>query len=142
MEFFTLGNIADVVGLLGAIIGAGTLVNTILIRRHEQHEQERLDEKVELILKEKSGKAIIKLPGQMRRGEVTRAEVLGWVGMLPMVKEKQGKRFDIAYTNSAEFLSQLSDVQTGNGNVTFEIECTAEELRQFAVKVEKIKKKK
>lgn len=142
MDWLNMSSIADYVGILAALIGVWTWMNTRRIREDEQREQNRLNEKVKLILKSKDDKEFIRLPGEMRREEVTRAEVLGWVGMLPMVEEKKGKRFDIAYTNSAEFLSQLSEVQTGNGDVTFEIECTPEEFRQFAVKMTKTKKKK
>lgn len=142
MDWLNLSSVADYVGIIAALIGVGTWINTRRIREDERREQDRLNEKVKLVLKSKDGSKVIELPGEMRRDEVTRAEVLGWVGMLQMVEEKKGKRFDIAYTNSAEFLTQLSDVQTGNGDVTFEIECTPDELRQFAVGAIKSKKKK
>ncbi|MFH1634014.1 MAG: hypothetical protein ABIG63_08375 [Chloroflexota bacterium] len=65
----------------------------------------------------------------MRRAEVTRAEILGWVGMLPMMEK--GKRFGIHYTNTAEFLDQINQIQKGEGNITFVIRCTQNELNQF-----------
>ena len=140
---WNLSTAADVIGVLGAILGTISAYlawrNTIRIRNHQKSEQDRLSQKVKLVLKAKDTGDFIELPGEMRRAEMTRAEVLGWVGMLPM-KEKPN-RFQIAYTNSADFLSQLSEVQTGDGKVTFVIQCTEGELNQFDVQIVKPKKR-
>lgn len=138
MQF--LGITADIIGVLSAVFALLAWFNTIRIRNDQKREQDRLSQKVRLTLKAKNTDDFIELPGEMRRAEVTRAEVLGWVGMLPM-KEK-GKRFEIAYMNSADFLRQLSEVQTGNGDVIFVLQCTKEELHQFDVKILKPKKEK
>ncbi len=140
MQSLTFGDIADIIGVLSAIFALFAWGNTIRIRQDQKREQDRLSQKVRLTLKAKDTEEFIELPGEMRRAEVTRAEVLGWVGMLPMMESKKGKRFDIAYTNSADFLRQLSEVQTGNGDVVFIIQCTKEELNQFDVKITKPKK--
>jgi hypothetical protein len=104
--------------------------NTIRIRRDQRREQQRLDEKVRLRLSNREETRLIDLPGAMRRAEVTRAEVLGWIGMLPM--KVKGKRYEIAYINEADFLDQLSQVQTGRGETLLRIYCSSQELAQFA----------
>lgn len=139
MDWSNLGIAADIIGVLGAFLGVWTWINTRRIRQDERREQERLNERVKLVLKVKGSDRLVQLPGEMRRAEVTRAEVLGWVGMLPM-KEK-GRRFEIAYMNSAAFLHQLNNVQTGNGDVTFVIDCEKGELDQFALEKPKPAKK-
>jgi hypothetical protein len=62
---------------------------------------------------------------------VTRAEVLGLVGMLPM-KEK-GARFSIKSLSLSDqrFSEELKRVQKSEGPEKFRVECTPEELEQF-----------
>jgi hypothetical protein len=129
IDMRALGTIADVIGIFSALFALLAWFNTRRIRKDSQREQDRLDQKVKLSLETADGKQLISLPGTLRRAEVTRAEVLGWIGMLPM--KKKGQRFEIGYLNTAEFLDQLGQVQTGRGDVTLRICCTQEELDQF-----------
>jgi len=128
MQYLSLA--ADVIGVLSGVFALLAWFNTIRIRRDQQREQQRLDEKVRLRLSSRDGTRVRNLPGAMRRDEVTRAEVLGWIGMLPM--KVTGKRYEIAYLNEADFLDQLSQVQTGRGETLLRIYCTADEFAQFA----------
>ena len=88
------------------------------------------DSNGKLLLGEKKSFSLGKYPVELE------GEILGWVGMLPMKVEEKGKRFEINYINSADFLDQLSQVQMGSGDVTFVIACTQEELDQFNVELQ------
>ncbi len=72
---------------------------------------------------------IFDLPGELRRADLARAELLGYIGMVPM-KEK-GKRFSINYVNTPEFFQELRKAQTSKGNYTIDILCTNDEYDQF-----------
>jgi len=67
----------------------------------------------------------------MRREELTRGEVLGWIGMLPM-KEK-GVRFSIPWLSNDEFLKTMNEIQAASGDALFVIPCSRDDLDQFKV---------
>jgi hypothetical protein len=69
------------------------------------------------------------LPIELRRAELTRAEILGRIGMIPM-KEK-GKRFSLEYLNTSKFLRRINEIIEGHGDSDLVIPCTEEELNQF-----------
>ena len=121
---------ADLIGILSAFFALFAWRNTRKIRKETNLELERLNQKVYLRLSSK--KEYIDLPGGMRREELTRSEVLGWIGMLPMIEEKERERYKLAYTNTAQFFEQMNNIQSGKGDMTFEIPCDDEELAQFA----------
>ena len=89
---------------------------------------DRLDEPVAVFLSLTSGEQKIELPLQMRRRDLTRAEFLGRMGMIPM-KEK-GKRFALRYLFTPEFISGINEVADGKTSV-LEIPCSKEEIDQF-----------
>ncbi|MEW6717606.1 MAG: hypothetical protein AB1345_08895 [Chloroflexota bacterium] len=130
-----LSTIADTIGILSAIFALFAWLNTIRIRKEQEQEQARLNEKIKLRLQTESGNAYIELPGEMRREEVTRAEILGWIGMLPMREEEKKKRYEIQYINTAAFLNQINQIQTGQDGTTLVILCTLEELNQFNAEI-------
>lgn len=128
-----LSPVADLIGILIAI---GSLVTAIKVRNFQKHEKERLDQKItiRLVHKDESGnvQSFLDIPGKMRREEMTRGEVLGWIGMLPM--RSKGARFTIASLSTKEFLEKMNEIQAAYGDRLFEIDCTEEELMQFRVK--------
>lgn len=127
MEIFSF--LADIIGIGSAIVAILAWVNTIKIKKSQTQEKERLDQEVSITLINKDKpQDKIKLPGKIRRGDVTRSEVLGWIGMLPM--RFPGGRFGIEYNNSPAFFSQLHEIHTGT-KVNFEILCTQQEMEQF-----------
>jgi hypothetical protein len=124
---------ADVIGIGIAI---GSLVTAIKVRNFQKYEKERLDQKItiRLVQKDEAGiaQAFINIPGKMRREEMTRGEVLGWIGMLPMRIPRA--RFTIVSLSTKEFLEKMNEIQAAYGDRLFEIDCTEEELMQFRVK--------
>lgn len=122
--------IADVIGILGAAFALFAWIQVRQLRRHQEEEQSRQNRKVTVILQ--YGYDRIELPVELRRAELTRAEILGRIGMLPM-KEK-GRRFSIDYLNASEFLRQINQIMESHGDAILTIPCKADEFRQFDVK--------
>ena len=71
------------------------------------------------------------LPLKFRLSDLTRAEVLGRIGMLPM--KKSGQRFEISYLNTPEFIGNINRIRDNYGNegLMLEISCNDEEFDQF-----------
>lgn len=69
------------------------------------------------------------LQGQIRRKNLTRAEVQGLLGILPM-KEK-GKRYELQALNQKVFFDVLEEAQVNAQIHELVIPCTAQELEQF-----------
>ncbi len=66
---------------------------------------------------------------ELRRAELTRAEILGRLGMIPM--KTKGSRFSLSYLNKPEFLAQINQIMDGSGDAVLTIPCTQEEFEQF-----------
>lgn len=86
-------------------------------------------DKIEVVLKSPNSKSIY-CPVMTRR-EFSRSEVLGYIGMIKTVKEKE--RFKIESTNSQDFVDRLHKIYQTKGDQTFEVECTDEEMTQFDI---------
>jgi hypothetical protein len=127
--------LADVIGIASAVFAIAAWINTLRIKNLQKHEIERLNQMIRLRLVNLAGKkaTIIDLKGEMRREEMSRSEILGWIGMLPMIKAKERERYKIAYTSTEEFFTRMNQIQAGHGDMLFEIPCTEEELNQFDV---------
>jgi len=72
----------------------------------------------------------------LRRADLTRAELLGRLGMVPVKKDQKGeeqKRFTISYFNSKEFFERLNALILGNGSDVLIIPCSKEEFEQFDI---------
>lgn len=90
------------------------------------HDRTRGREQIEVVLVCGNERAV--LPLDLPRADVTRAEVLGRLGMLEM-KEK-GKRFALSHLSSRKFLRDLNNIKHGKSSV-LEIPCSEEEFFQF-----------
>ncbi len=73
-----------------------------------------------------SGRLLLELPHQPPRRTVTRAEVLGLLGMIP----SRQQRFDWGWLHDAQFMRHLEEVHRGHRHV-LEIPVTAEEYAQL-----------
>ena len=122
-----LGLTADLIGILGAVFALFAWRQARQIREAQMQESSRLNKMVQVVLHH--GDQKIELPIQLRRAELTRAEILGRIGMVPM--EKRGQRFALAYLNSPEFLKQINQIVDGTGDSVLTIPCTNDEFRQF-----------
>lgn len=126
LEWISL--IADIIGILGAVFALFAWRQARQLREDLKQEQTRQNQVVQVELRQ--GDRTYALPVlQLRRGELTRAEILGRIGMIPM--KKKGQRFEIRYTNTAEFLKQINQILDGKVDSILTIPCTDTEFEQF-----------
>lgn len=126
-ELEWIGLVADAIGIAGAVFALFAWRQTRQIRKIQEQELARQNRRVRVILQHGGEK--IELPMQLRRAELSRAEILGRIGMLPM--KKKGARFSLVYTSRPEFLEQINQVLDGTADSTITIACTEDEFRQF-----------
>lgn len=69
------------------------------------------------------------LPGKIRRKDLTRAELQGMLGMLPMKVARD--RYVLSALNTAEFFKELEQAQVSSNVKEVKITCDAVELEQF-----------
>ena len=127
-----ISNIADVIGILSAVLAAIFSIKTNLELRRER---KRLNGKINIVLKRKDGEKRYQLPVGMTREELSRAEILGRLGMIPIDDKKkitlQQPRYAIDQVNTEEFLTMIDKIRNGDGDSTLEIECSEKEFAQF-----------
>ncbi len=127
-----LSNIADIIGILSAVLAAIFSIKTNIELRQEK---KRLSGGIKIRLK--SGDHSYQLPVDLTREELSRAEVLGRLGMIQINDKKKlilkQPRFAIDYVNSESFLTQLVKIKNDNGDAVLEIPCSMEEFEQFDI---------
>lgn len=128
--FGIVGIIADFAGVIGAI-------TSIAIYLSQYREKKRLNQKIKICLVHKDDnrrvQSFIAVPGKMLREDLSRSEVLGWIGMLPMAESKKRQRFKIKSLSSQDFLVRMNEIKMGKGDQILEIFCEKDEIEQFAV---------
>ena len=128
-----IGLVADIIGILGAIFALLGWQKARELQKELHREEKRQHQKVQVVLQHGAKK--VDLPVELHRDEVTRSEILGRIGMIPIKKEirpkEAGKRFSIASLNSPEFLKQINQIITGTEEGILTISCTEEEIEQF-----------
>jgi hypothetical protein len=127
-----ISDIADLIIIISALLAAIFSIKTnVELRREKQ----RLSGRVKILLKH--GDQIYPLPVDMTREELSRAEVLGRLGMIPINDEKKLEekqpRFVLSYLNSEAFLTQLAKIRADSGDAVLEIPCSREEFEQFKI---------
>ncbi len=104
---------------------------------HEQREVEeaRRNEPISITLLEREKPRKITLPNTIRRGVLTRGEVMGRLGMIPRVPELSDKsekheRFKIKFTTTAEFNERIDQLFVSTGSELI-VNCESSEIDQF-----------
>jgi hypothetical protein len=126
----TISRIADILSIFGAAFALLAWWQARRIRQELKRETARLNNKVTIKLV--YGGHEIELPVELQRGELTRAELLGRLGMIPM--KNKGSRFSLAYTNTPDFLREINRIKNADGIGVLIIPCEKDEFEQFDVK--------
>lgn len=122
-----LGVTANIIGILGAIAATFAWLQSQSIKAQLDNEAKRQNERIRVILYNEDNETNrIELPARIRRRDVSRAEVLGRIGMI-----NQGKRFDIVSLNSKEFIECLDNIAVGSSNQTLKIPLTRSEYEEL-----------
>lgn len=129
-----IGDIADFIGILGGVFAFFAWWQASRLRKDAEQERQRQNSRIKVILR--YGGQTYQLPVDLRRAELTRSELLGRLGMIPIKKDERGneqKRFAISHLNSKEFFERLDELVLGNGNDVLIIPCKQEEFEQFEI---------
>lgn len=132
MQWLSLAS--DVIGVLGGIFAFFAWLQTFRLRKEYERERKRQNARIKVIMS--YGKEKYELPFDLRRSELTRSELLGRLGMIPVKKNSKGqeqKRFSISHLNSEEFFKRLNDLITGSGDDVLIIPCERKEYEQFDI---------
>ncbi|EGW21678.1 hypothetical protein [Methylobacter tundripaludum] len=117
-----IDKLATIIGLIAAAIAAW---NALKLRKETEQRWQKENEQIYVILRSPSQK--IRLPVEIKRRDFTRSELLGYIGMLPLIEGKT--RFNLNFTSTAEFSQQLEIIR--QAGVEFIISCDESELDQF-----------
>lgn len=120
-------DIFDFIGLFANVAGAVSGVAAFLGVLRLLRVQARLDDRVSVVLKLEAEERVV-LPLEMLRRDVSRAELLGRIGMLPM--RQKGARFSIRAMSTPAFMQTVNAVVEGTTD-TLVIPVTRQELEQF-----------
>ncbi len=122
-SWLLLDRLGIVCGIL-AFLGTG--YSAFRWWRHQRREKELHEPVPVRLVDAESGRLLLELPHQPPRRTVTRAEVLGLLGMIP----SRQQRFDWGWLHDAQFMRHLEEVHRGHRHV-LEIPVTAEEYAQL-----------
>ncbi len=131
MDWKTLDNLSIILGILSTFFAFMAAIFSGWQRYSASQEKKRLNQEVFICLNNIEKDKSIAIPFALRRREITRSEVLGLIGMLPMKRELKGSRYEISYLSTSMFREELSRVQDSISSDTLCIECTQSELEQF-----------
>ena len=111
--------LANFAGLIGATISTGIWLQLRAMKKRAAQP---------ISVKLVGDRRILELPLYLTRENLSRAEILGRLGMIPM-KEK-GKRFSLVGLSSPDFLRRINDAKSGKRGMIL-IPATEEEIDQF-----------
>jgi hypothetical protein len=103
-----------------------------VMRADAERLERRRHQKVRVMLQ--NGWKKIELPVALSLADLSRAEVLGRIGMIPTQNPKQ--RFELAYFNTEGFLlqiAQLLEMDDSNVEQILTIPCSEQEITQFVI---------
>lgn len=126
-----IANISAIAGLLGSIFALFAWIQAKAISKNVQKEKMRLNQEIKIRLQGEDDEHVIDLPFALRRGELARFELLGVIGMLPMIEAKKRERFVIDFFSTPEFRVEMSRMQDADQELLWSISCTNEEIEQF-----------
>jgi len=115
-----IGQMSNLTGAIGGIISAIGIIKMLAVQRRQAG-------RVEVCLQGEDGQSVV-LPLEMTRRDVSRAEILGRIGMLPM--RQKGARFSLRALSTKEFLVGINMVVGGKTSMLI-IPANKEEVEQF-----------
>lgn len=120
--FGIIGQISNIAGAVGGIVSA---IGVVKLRAAQRRALEHVE--VQLLLEGED--RTFALPLEMLRKDISRAELLGRLGM---ATRNQGQRYSLRAMSTPAFMRAINEVVEGKSS-TLVILCTKEELDQFAV---------
>lgn len=124
MSFWNfVGQVSNLAGAVGGVVSA---IGILFLLRDKR----RMGQEVGVLLRLETaeGQTAIRLPLALKRRDVSRAELLGRLGMLPM--KQKGARFALRHLSSPTFMAAVNEVVEGRRS-TLIVPCSQEEIDQF-----------
>ena len=134
MDLLTvIGHVSAVLGILGTLAAFGAWVQATRVRREAEEDRRRRDELISITLRLEGAGEELRLPVKIRRGDLTRSELQGLIGQIPMKPGPDGRqpRYKIAFLFSDTFNDAVRAVRSVSGETDFVIPLTASEVDQF-----------
>lgn len=122
--------VGNTIGFIGMFFALFAWLQARGLRDDIARERARQEQEIEIKLVLETENQEKTLPISIKRRELSRAEVLGRLGMMPM--KEAGKRFALAYLSTPAFLDQIDLAQIASRPTTITIPCSNGEFEQFA----------
>jgi cadmium resistance protein CadD (predicted permease) len=120
-----LSRLSDVFGILGAII---SLLIWLRLKSKEKFNDQRIK------IKLKMPDVLVELPYEIERKYLTRSELQGLLGILP-IKPGDGRkvtdRYELSFLNTPDFFASLEAAQDDKDTNTVIVTCYDYEVAQF-----------
>ncbi|MBM3162575.1 MAG: hypothetical protein FJZ79_04515 [Chlorobi bacterium] len=124
--------IADVLSVLGALFAFSGWLLLKINNINNKKEIERLNESILIILRNNADGREIITPFKLRRKDMTRSEILGVIGMIPLKDHLKNQRFShIEYLQTSDFWRDVEKVKESNVEEKIIIPCSQFEFDQF-----------
>ena len=146
--FEYIGVLADTIAVIGIPVATVKLFMAHKEYRenvkNQEKEEKRKNEEMQIVLQEKNGKRSIYLPNKIRRGELSRAEILGRLGMIPMLPDPENPkikhpRFEIRRNATQQFIHDIDVLHVASTGNLLTINCETNEVEQFnLIEMEKL----
>ncbi|PWQ97645.1 hypothetical protein [Leucothrix pacifica] len=119
----------DTLDKIGIVVGIFTGLISLMIWVYLLRNEKRDNDLIAITLHVPENNFSATLPGKIRRKNLTRAELQGLLGMLPM--QEAGKRYQIPALNDPAFFDGLMLAQVDRDIHEVVIDCEPEDLQQF-----------
>jgi len=124
--------IADVLSVLGAIFAFFGWLLLKINNINNNKEIARLKKSINISLRNKDDGREIIAPFKLRRKDLTRSEVLGVIGMIPLKEHLKNQRFShIEYLQTSDFWHDVEKVKESTVEEKIIIPCSQLEFDQF-----------
>ena len=126
-DFFSLEFVANLLGVVSVAVSS-----SIFIKMKMDDRKANKIVSIKLILVD--GSYEVGLPLPMLRKDISRAEILGRLGMIPINQDKalSTRGFAIKSISTPAFIADIMSVQLSQVD-TIKIPCTREEIEQFDI---------
>lgn len=116
----------DKIGIAAALLA---MLFSILVWLNQKRKEQRDNDLIYIRLQCAKPEVTITLQGQIRRKNLTRAEVQGLLGIIPM--QKAGGRYSLSALTQKVFFDELEEAQVNQKINQVMIPCSEQELMQF-----------
>ena len=128
-----MGIVINLLGVVLSVISLGltfwAVRNTINIQKELEIERDNNNSEIKIVINDKNSGEHTILPFTLRRGDLTRSELFGYLRLIP--KKVTSSEFKIAYLSTPEFFSTLQEVKSSRLTQERIINCEPEEYKQF-----------